>query len=159
MSTLTYCRLVSRKYLILNRRTIVRCLVWFSFITSILILHLWIEFRIRDLKIQTQILQHYQLRLLDYNKGLRSHVYELEKDDRLRELARTQLHMQDTNPSELEYMTIPASLLAKYKAIDVGIEIADRFWSEMTVNEDRHILEETILNLARFSVAEQTEDH
>ena len=155
MSALTYCRLVSRKYLILNRRTIVRCLMWFCFITSLLLLHLWIEFRIRDLNIQTQILQRYQLRLMDYNKGLRSEVFELEKDGRLREIARQTLNMHDTKPFELEYMKVPESLFEHYKAIDVGMEMAILRRKENPEEYDDGLLEKTLLKFTRTSAAEQ----
>ena len=155
MSTLTHCRLVSRRYLILDRRTFVRCLIWFAFITALLILHLWTEFRIRDLKIQTQILQHYQLSLLDYNKGLRSEVYELEQDGRLREIARQTLNMHDTKPFEIEYMKVPESLLEHYNTIDVGMEIANFNQIEEYEAEESGILQRALLRLSSTSAAEQ----
>lgn len=155
MANLTYCRLVSKKYAILNRSTIVKCLFWFGFLTTLLLLHLWLGFKIRDLKIQTQIAQHYRLRLIDYTKALRSEVYALEKDSRLREIARRDLNMCDTQPYELEYMKVPSALLAKYKAIDVGTELA---LGEKDVEPSKtpaDILQKALLKFTRTSVAEQ----
>ncbi|MCD6386312.1 hypothetical protein J7M23_11115 [Candidatus Sumerlaeota bacterium] len=155
MSNLTYCRLVSKKYVILNRHTIVKCLFWFGFLTGLLLLHLWLGFKIRDLKIQTQIAQRYRLRLIDYTKALRSEVYGLEKDSRLREIARRELKMRDTQPYELEYMRVPSSLLAKYKAIDVDTELAFREKDVSPSNTTVGLLQKTLLKLTRTSVAEQ----
>ncbi len=104
-------------------------------------------------------MQRYQLRLSDYNKSVRSQVYELQKDDRLREIARRELGMQDSKPFELEYLTVPGSLLAKYKAIDVGREVAvreeEKKSSGRTLRKIGRIRENVLNNLARTSAADQ----
>ncbi len=150
--------MVSKKYLLLNRYTVMKCLLWFGFLTTLLIAHLWLGFKIRDYKIQTQILQHYELRIKDYNKGLKSEINKLEKDWRVREFARTQLNMMDTEPSELEYMTIPTSLLAKYKSIDTGVSVALPTFIDTAEDEDKGIVEKTLDKLMRTSVAEEPRD-
>lgn len=158
MPRLTYCRLVSRRYLILNRRTIIKCLFWFGLLLSLLLAQLWLEFNSRDLKIQTQILQRYKLRLADYNKNLQARILSLEKDKRLRELAFRELKMVDTQPYELEYMTVPASLLAKYSAIGAEIELSLRQTPEASPLSRIRLLLNTLFNPTQPSEAQQSQE-
>lgn len=157
MASLTYCKLISRKYLILNTRTIVRCLFWFFFIITLLTAQLWLEFKTRDLRIQTLILQRYRLRLADYNKNLQTKIFSLEKDERLREIAFKELKLVDTKLEELEYMTVPTQLLAKYKAVETECSVAQETSEEFPqVNGMRRLLN-TIFNPTQPSEAQQTQ--
>ncbi len=155
MPSLTYCRLVSRKYLILNQRSIIRCVFWFGFIITLLLAQLWLEFKTRDLKIQTQILQRYRLRLADYNKNLETKMLSMEKDERLRDVAFRELKMVDTQLQELEYMSVPSSLLAKYKVVDAAVDLALRQDPDVPEASGIRSLMNTLLNPTQPSEAQQ----
>ncbi|MCX7766075.1 MAG: hypothetical protein N2246_05150 [Candidatus Sumerlaeia bacterium] len=141
----------------MNTKTIIRVLFWFFFILTLLLAQLWLEFKTRDLKIQTLILQRYRLRLADYNKNLQTKILSLEKDDRLREIALKELKLVDTKLEELEYMTVPMQLLAKYKAVESECSVAQEASEEFSQQDGMRRLLNRILNPTQPSEAQQTQ--
>jgi cell division protein FtsB len=128
MASLSYCNEVIPRRDSLSKRTIVKHLIWFLIFTTLALSHIYIRFKIRDFLIETRKLQDRKSQLTDTKNSLESTIENLKNGDRLHEYAITQLHMIDYNPKEIEYLTIPKNVIAKYEGGERYIPEKERQW-------------------------------
>ncbi|HRR98932.1 MAG TPA: hypothetical protein P5128_01650 [Candidatus Sumerlaeia bacterium] len=98
----------------LNARTMFFFLFVFGALTFFSLAHIYLQFKIRDLKIETVMLQDQGIKLADIEKNLIGEIARLNQGDRLHEFACTELGLRDVAADEIEKLIIPQRTIAKY---------------------------------------------
>lgn len=98
----------------LNARTMLFFLFLFGVLTVFSLAHVYLQFKIRDLKIEAVMLQDQGIKLAGVEMNLIGEIARLNQGDRLHEFACTELGLRDVSPNEIEKLTIPERTIAKY---------------------------------------------
>ena len=156
MTSLSYCNEVVSRKDSLSKRTIVRLLLWSLIMTSLALCHIYLRFTIRDLQIETRKLQDRKSQLVDLKKSLGSTIENLKSGDRLHEYAISQLHMIDYDPKEIQYLTVPQKVIAKYQGAERYVPAQERHWRRMEESEENMIsLLASIVKVSQNSSAQE----
>ena len=98
----------------LNTRTMLFFLFLFGILTVFSLAHIFLQFKIRDLRIEAVMLQDQGMKLAGVEKNLIGEIGRLNQGDRLHEFACTELGLRDVSPNEIEKLNIPERIIAKY---------------------------------------------
>ncbi len=155
MVSLSYCNEVIPRKDSLSKRTIVKHLIWFLILTTLALSHVYLRFKIRDFQIETRKLQDRKSQLTDFKKSLESTIENLKNGDRLHEYAITQLQMIDYDPKEIEYLTVPKKVIAKYQGAERYAPNRGQHWQRIEEPENVISLLASIVKVSQNSSAQE----
>lgn len=155
MASLSYCNEVIPRKDSLSKRTIVKHLIWFLALTSLMLSHVYLRFKIRDFQIETRKLQDRKTQLVDLKKSLESTIENLKNGDRLHEYAITQLHMIDYDPKEIEYLTVSEKVIAKYQGAERYLPDQERQWPRIEESENVLTMVASVFKISQNSAAQE----
>jgi len=98
----------------LNIKTILFFLFCFSLLTFFCLAHVFLQFTIRDLRIETVRLQRQYEKLMAMEKQLIWKIGHLSQGDRLHEFATTELGLREVDPGSIERLFVPNQLITAY---------------------------------------------
>jgi len=105
----------------LNDRRITQALFAFLLLAVLCVAHVYLRFSIRDLKMQQHRQQELHRALLQRENQLRHESETLCDSSRLREYARRELKMVETDPRTQLVASVPTSLRDKYLGNDPAV--------------------------------------
>jgi len=115
VTPLTKCNVGGRsKGRALSLATLVRCVGWAAVATSLVLIHVYVQFTLSDLRISTRRIQTARERLENEANELRVEVLRLQGKERIERLVK-EWGMQAPLPGQVKTMKVPETLMAKYE--------------------------------------------
>ena len=111
-------------------------LATFALVTFAMLAHVFLRFTIRDLRIETVRLQGQSQKMKDMEKDLIWKIEKLKQGDRLHEYACKELGLVDVEPTSIERLEVPASIIAKYSTGGKSAEYGEVEWAEARYPDD-----------------------
>lgn len=94
--------------------SLLRVVGWAAILTTLALLHVYVQFTISDLRMSARALQREQEKLDNRARELKIEVQRLKGAERIDRLAR-QLGMVPPKPGQVERLNIPVELASKYE--------------------------------------------
>lgn len=130
MAYMRRSRISREPHVSLNIRTMVFFLFWFGILTVFLLAHVFLQFTIRDLRIEAVRLQNQSENLSTMESNLLWDIGRLNQGDRLHEYACTELGLEDVEPALIEKITVPSRLIARYSTGGRNTGYEEASWAE-----------------------------
>ena len=121
---------VQTPYVSLNVHTIFFFLFFFSLFTIFLLAHVYLQFTIRDLRIETARLQRQGEKMRTMEKKLIWEIGKLKQGDRLHEFALRDLGLEDVDPASIEKLEVSHHMIARYGNTGKGTGYEEAKWAE-----------------------------
>lgn|GEM_PF-568662 len=130
MAYIRHGRISREPRISLNIRTMVFFIFWFGILTFFLLAHVFLQFTIRDLRIEAVRLQNQAENLSTMESNLLWDIGRLNQGDRLHEYACTELGLEDVEPAAIEKITVPSRLIARYSTGGRNTGYEESSWAE-----------------------------
>ena len=114
----------------LNVHTTFFFLSFFSLLTLFLLAHVYLQFTIQDIRIETARLQMQGEKMRSMEKKLIWEIGKLKQGDRLHEFALRDLGLEDVDPGSIEKLDVSSRLIARYGNSGKGTGYEEAKWVE-----------------------------